>query len=53
MSKETVEINGVKFEIDMDTAKRIDTFKVGDNVSVVGQTVQFIGNLHWCDSWVL
>ena len=32
MSKETVEINGVKFEVDMDTAKRIDTFKVGDNV---------------------
>ena len=31
MSKETVEINGVKFEIDMNTAKRIDTFKIGDN----------------------
>lgn len=35
MSKETVEINGVKFEVDMDTAKRIDTFKVGDNVRLL------------------
>lgn len=35
MSKETVEINGVKFEIDMNTAKRIDTFKVGDNVRLL------------------
>ncbi len=35
MSQETVEINGVKFEINMDTAKRIDTFKVGDNVRLL------------------
>jgi len=35
MSKETVEINGVKFEIDMNTAKRIDTFKIGDNVGLL------------------
>ncbi|WP_435404059.1 hypothetical protein ACR64M_00585 [Lactiplantibacillus plantarum] len=35
MSQETVEINGVKFEVDMDTAKRIDTFKVGDNVRLL------------------
>lgn len=35
MSKETVEINGTKFEVDMDGAKRIDTFKVGDNVKIL------------------
>lgn len=33
--KETVEINGVKFEVDMDTAKRIDTFHVGDSVRLL------------------
>lgn len=35
MNKKTVEINGTKFEVDMDSAKRIDTFKVGDNVKVL------------------
>lgn len=35
MAKETVEINGTKFEIDMNTAKRIDTFKVGDSVKLL------------------
>lgn len=30
-----VEINGVKLEVDMRTAKRIDTFKVGDNVKIL------------------
>ena len=30
-----VEIDGVKIEVDLRTAKRIDTFKVGDNVKVL------------------
>lgn len=30
-----MEINGVKFEVDMRTLKRIDTFKVGDNVKIL------------------
>lgn len=30
-----VEINGIKFDIEMATAKRIDTFEVGDNVKVL------------------
>lgn len=30
-----VEINGVKFEVDMREAKRIDTFKIGDPVKVL------------------
>lgn len=38
MSKETVAINGVKFEVDMDNAKRIDTFKVGDNVRLLDKS---------------
>lgn len=40
MSKETVEINGVKFEVDMDSAKRIDTFKVGDSVRLLIKSYQ-------------
>lgn len=33
-----VEIDGVKIEVDLRTAKRIDTFKVGDNVKVLCKT---------------
>lgn len=38
MSKQhmqTIEINGVKMEVDMRTAKRVDTFKVGDRVKLL------------------
>ena len=31
----TIEINGIKMEIDLRTARKIDTFKVGDNVKVL------------------
>lgn len=31
----TVEINGVKMEIDLRSAKRVDTFKVGDDVKLL------------------
>ena len=33
--KRIIEVNGVKLEIDLRTAKRIDTFKVGDSVKVL------------------
>lgn len=33
--KRIVEIDGVKIEVDLRTAKRIDTFRVGDNVKVL------------------
>ena len=33
--KRIVEIDGVKIEVDLRSAKRIDTFKVGDNVKVL------------------
>ena len=33
--KRIVEIDGVKIEVDLRTAKRIDTFSVGDNVKVL------------------
>lgn len=36
--KQIVEINGVKVEVDMRTAKRVDTFRVGDNVKVMSKT---------------
>lgn len=36
--KRVVEINGIKMEVDMRTARRVDTFKVGDNVKVLGKT---------------
>lgn len=36
--KRVIEIDGVKIEVDMRTAKRIDTFKVGDAVKVLDKT---------------
>lgn len=33
--KTIVEINGVKLEIDLSTARRIDEFKIGDNVKLL------------------
>lgn len=34
-NKRVIEINGVKLEVDLTTARRIDEFKVGDNVKVL------------------
>lgn len=34
-AKRIIEINGIKVEVDLSTAKRIDEFKVGDNVKVL------------------
>lgn len=34
-NKRIVEIDGVKIEVDLRSAKRIDTFRVGDNVKVL------------------
>ena len=36
-NKTMVEINGNKFEVDMDTARRIDTYNIGDNVKVLSK----------------
>ena len=33
--KKIIEINGIKLEVDMRTARRIDEFKVGSNVKVL------------------
>jgi hypothetical protein len=34
-TKRIIEINGVKIEVDLRTATRIDEFKIGDNVKVL------------------
>lgn len=34
-TKRIIEINGIKLEVDMSTARRIDEFKIGDNVKVL------------------
>lgn len=34
-NKRIIEINGIKLEVDLSTAKRIDEFKVGDTVKVL------------------
>ncbi len=34
-TKRIIEVNGIKMEIDLSTAKRIDNFKVGDNIKVL------------------
>lgn len=36
--KRTVEINGIKFEVDMRTAVRVDQFKVGDNIKLLDKS---------------
>lgn len=33
--KRIIEINGIKLEVDLRTAKRIDSFRVGDNVKIL------------------
>ena len=33
--KRIIEINGIKMEVDLRTAKRIDEFKIGDNIKVL------------------
>lgn len=38
MEKRVIEINGIKMEVDLSTAKRIDEFKVGDNIKVLRKT---------------
>ncbi len=34
-NKRVIEINGIKLEVDLSTAKRIDEFRIGDNVKVL------------------
>lgn len=34
-SKRIIEIDGVKVEVDLRTAKRVDSFKVGDNIKIL------------------
>jgi hypothetical protein len=34
-NRRVIEINGIKMEVDLSTAKRIDEFKVGDNIKVL------------------
>jgi len=34
-NRQIVEINGIKIEADLSTARKIDTFKVGDNVKLL------------------
>lgn len=36
--KRIVEINGIKVEVDLRTAKRVDTYKVGDGIKVLVKT---------------
>lgn len=36
--KRTVTINGIKFEVDMRTAVRVDQFQVGDNIKILDKT---------------
>ena len=38
--KRIIDINGMKMEVDLRTAKRIDTFKVGDNVKVLDKNYE-------------
>ena len=39
-TKRIIEINGIKMEVDLRNAKRIDTFKVGDPVKVLDMNYQ-------------
>ena len=35
LERKIIEINGVKLEVDLRTAKRVDTFRVGDTVKIL------------------
>lgn len=37
-NKRIIEINGIKVEVDLRTAKRVDSFKVGDAVKLLSKT---------------
>ena len=48
--KRIIDINGMKMEVDLRTAKRIDTFKVGDNVKVLATEYNGTwGDYRFCD----
>ena len=36
--KRIVEINGIRLEVDMRTARRVDEFRVGDNIKILDTT---------------
>lgn len=39
-NKRIIEIDGIKVEVDLRTAKRIDTYKVGDNVKILDKAYE-------------
>ena len=39
-TRRIVEIDGVKVEVDLRTAKRVDSFRVGDNVKILDKSYQ-------------
>lgn len=41
MGKRIIEIDGMKVEIDLESAKRIDTFRVGDQVKVLRKKTNY------------
>ena len=45
----TIDINGIKFEVDMRSAKRVDEFKIGDNIKVLRKDY----NSHKIDNGVI
>ena len=38
--KRIIEIDGMKVEVDLRHAKRVDTFKVGDNVKILDKSYE-------------
>ena len=39
-TKRIIEIDGIKVEVDLRTAKRVDSFRVGDNVKILDKSYQ-------------
>jgi len=44
MDKRIIEVNGVKLEIDLSTAKKVDSYKIGDSVKMLRKK--------YSDGWV-
>ena len=40
MAKEIVEVNGIKIEVDMDTARRVEHYRIGDKVKLLKKEYQ-------------
>ena len=47
-----IEVNGVKLDVDLRQARRIDELKIGSEGEVFSKGLFWLSYLPWCCSWV-